>query len=59
MACWSMFIIVIGTFMTIAGTYGSIVSIIDSLKLARTIPTLERYASIIHMNFISCHVFCT
>ena len=31
-ACWSLFIIVIGTFMTIAGTYGSIVGIIDSLR---------------------------
>ncbi|KAJ5747146.1 uncharacterized protein N7511_008842 [Penicillium nucicola] len=32
MACWSGFIIIIGTFMTVAGTYGSIVSIIDSLR---------------------------
>ncbi|CAI7667037.1 hypothetical protein PCG10_001893 [Penicillium crustosum] len=38
MACWSMFIIVIGTFMTIAGTYGSIVSIIDSLKAGGSKP---------------------
>lgn len=32
MVCWSVFVIVIGTFMMIAGTYGSIVSIMDSYK---------------------------
>jgi hypothetical protein len=32
MACWSGFIIVVGTFITIAGTYGSIVGIIDLLR---------------------------
>ncbi|KAL2826631.1 transmembrane amino acid transporter protein-domain-containing protein [Aspergillus cavernicola] len=32
MACWSVFIIVIGTFMTVAGTYGAIVGIIESLQ---------------------------
>ena len=30
MAGWSIFVIVIGTFLMIAGTYGSIVGIIDS-----------------------------
>ncbi|KAG0155718.1 hypothetical protein PDIDSM_2891 [Penicillium digitatum] len=30
MVCWSVFVIVIGTFMMVAGTYGSIVSIIAS-----------------------------
>ncbi|KAJ5958229.1 Amino acid transporter transmembrane [Penicillium vulpinum] len=30
MVCWSVFVIVIGTFMMVAGTYGSVVSIIDS-----------------------------
>lgn len=38
MACWSVFIIVIGTFMTVAGTYGSIVGIIDSLKAGGSPP---------------------
>ncbi|KAJ5609035.1 amino acid transporter (Mtr) [Penicillium herquei] len=32
LACWSGFIIVVGSFMTVAGTYGSIASIIDTLK---------------------------
>lgn len=32
MVCWSVFVIVIGTFLMIAGTYGSIVGIIDSYK---------------------------
>ncbi|KAI9044081.1 uncharacterized protein KD926_001904 [Aspergillus affinis] len=31
MACWSVLIIIIGSFLTVAGTYGSIVSIVDSL----------------------------
>ena len=52
MACWSAFIILIGSFMTVAGTYGSIVSIINSLAedlvarnrgLAPTIPILDRF----------------
>ncbi|KAJ5797389.1 amino acid transporter [Penicillium pulvis] len=30
MVCWSVFVIVSGTFLMIAGTYGSVVSIIDS-----------------------------
>ena len=30
MACWSVFVIAIGSFMMVAGTYGSVVSIIDS-----------------------------
>ncbi|KAJ5317971.1 hypothetical protein N7508_002479 [Penicillium antarcticum] len=30
MVCWSGFVIIIGTFMMVAGTYGSVVSIIDS-----------------------------
>ncbi|OQE42204.1 hypothetical protein PENCOP_c004G08091 [Penicillium coprophilum] len=38
MACWSVFIILIGTFMTVAGTYGSVVSIIDSLKAGGSKP---------------------
>ncbi len=33
-AGWSIFIIVAGTFLTIGGTYGSIVSIIDSYKVS-------------------------
>lgn len=32
MLCWSVFVIVSGTFLMIAGTYGSIVGIIDSLE---------------------------
>ncbi|QSZ29121.1 hypothetical protein DSL72_003631 [Monilinia vaccinii-corymbosi] len=30
MACWSIFVIIIGSFLMVAGTYGSIVGIIDS-----------------------------
>jgi Mn2+/Fe2+ NRAMP family transporter len=30
MVAWSIFIIIVGTFLTIAGTYGTIVTIIDS-----------------------------
>lgn len=30
MVCWSVFVIVSGTFLMIAGTYGSIVGIMDS-----------------------------
>ena len=30
MACWSVFVIAIGSFMMVGGTYGSVVSIIDS-----------------------------
>lgn len=32
MACWSVFVILSGTFLMIGGTYGSIVGIIDSYK---------------------------
>lgn len=32
MVAWCVFIIVLGSFMTVSGTYGSIVNIIDSLK---------------------------
>ncbi|KAF5022810.1 hypothetical protein F66182_5152 [Fusarium sp. NRRL 66182] len=32
MVCWSVFVIVIGTFCMVAGTYGSVVGIIDSAK---------------------------
>lgn len=32
--CWTVFVVVSGTFMTIAGTYGSIVGIINSYKLS-------------------------
>ncbi|RAK75440.1 putative amino acid transporter (Mtr) [Aspergillus fijiensis CBS 313.89] len=32
MACWAVFIIVAGVFITVAGTYGSVISIIDSLQ---------------------------
>lgn len=32
MCAWSVFVIVVGTFMTIAGTYGSIVGIMDTYK---------------------------
>ncbi|KAJ5803944.1 uncharacterized protein N7518_000247 [Penicillium psychrosexuale] len=32
MVCWSVFVIVIGSFMMVAGTYGSVVSIMDSYK---------------------------
>lgn len=31
-ASWSLFIIVVGIFMTVAGTYGAIIGIIDSLR---------------------------
>ncbi|KAI9644860.1 hypothetical protein NHQ30_006887 [Ciborinia camelliae] len=34
MACWSVFVIVVGCFLMIAGTYGSIVAIIDSYNAA-------------------------
>ncbi|KAF5000942.1 hypothetical protein FGRMN_1399 [Fusarium graminum] len=32
MVCWSLFVIISGTFLMIAGTYGSIIGIIDALK---------------------------
>ena len=32
MCAWSMFVIMTGTFMTVAGTYGSVVGIIDTNK---------------------------
>lgn len=32
MVCWAIFVIAIGTFLMVAGTYGSIVGIIDSYK---------------------------
>lgn len=32
MVTWSVFVIVSGTFLMIGGTYGSVVSIIDSYK---------------------------
>lgn len=32
MVCWSLFVIVSGTFLMIAGTYGSVVSIIKSYE---------------------------
>lgn len=32
MVCWSMFIVASGTFMMVAGTYGSILGIIDSYR---------------------------
>ncbi|KAJ5087340.1 hypothetical protein N7456_010956 [Penicillium angulare] len=38
MASWCVFIILIGSFMTIAGTYGSVVGIINSLKDGGTKP---------------------
>lgn len=31
MACWNVFVILIGSFMTVAGTYGAIVNIVNSL----------------------------
>ncbi|TGO24241.1 hypothetical protein BPAE_0108g00340 [Botrytis paeoniae] len=34
MCCWSVFVITIGTFLMVAGTYGSIVAIIDSYSAA-------------------------
>ncbi|WZH47109.1 amino acid transporter [Fusarium acuminatum] len=33
MVCWSLFVIVSGTFLMIAGTYGSVIGIIDALKV--------------------------
>lgn len=30
MVCWSVFVIVLGTFLMVAGTYGSVVAIMDS-----------------------------
>ena len=30
MLAWSIFVIIVGTFLTIGGTYGSVVSIIDA-----------------------------
>lgn len=32
MVCWCVFVISSGTFLMVAGTYGSVVSIIDSYK---------------------------
>jgi hypothetical protein len=32
MVCWSVFVVVIGTFMMVAGTYGSVVSIMENYK---------------------------
>lgn len=32
MVVWSIFVIVLGTFLTVAGTYGSVVSIIDTYR---------------------------
>jgi hypothetical protein len=32
MVCWSVLVVLIGSFLTVAGTYGSIVGIIDSYK---------------------------
>ncbi|KAK7210920.1 hypothetical protein V2G26_018098 [Clonostachys chloroleuca] len=34
MASWAAFVIILGVFLTIAGTYGSIVEIIDSYKIS-------------------------
>lgn len=34
MVCFSIFVIASGTFMMVAGTYGSIVGIIDSYKVS-------------------------
>jgi amino acid permease len=34
MVCWSIFVVVIGTFLMVAGTYGSVVGIIDSYKVS-------------------------
>ena len=30
MVCWSIFVLVIGTFLLVAGTYGSVIGIIDT-----------------------------
>ncbi|RKL05509.1 hypothetical protein BFJ70_g17108 [Fusarium oxysporum] len=32
MVCWSLFVIISGTFLMISGTYGSVIGIIDALK---------------------------
>lgn len=32
LAAWSVFLILIGSFMTVAGTYGSVVSIMDAIR---------------------------
>lgn len=32
MVCWSVFVVLSGTFLMVAGTYGSIVSIIDTYE---------------------------
>lgn len=32
MVCWSLFVIISGTFLMISGTYGSVLEIIDALK---------------------------
>ena len=32
MVCWSIFVIVIGTFLMVGGTYGSVVGIMESYK---------------------------
>lgn len=32
MVCWSVFVIILGCFLTAAGTYGSVVGIIDSYR---------------------------
>lgn len=32
MVCWSIFVVLLGCFLTVAGTYGSIVGIIDSYR---------------------------
>lgn len=34
MVCWSIWVVVIGTFLMVAGTYGSVVGIIDSYKVS-------------------------
>ena len=34
MVCWSVFVIVAGTFLTVAGTYGSVVAIINDKSKA-------------------------
>ncbi|KAH6871028.1 putative amino acid transporter [Thelonectria olida] len=36
MVCFSVFVIVSGTFLMVAGTYGAVVDIIDSYKLSRS-----------------------
>ncbi len=32
MVCWSVFVVAIGTFCMVAGTYGSVVGVVDSYK---------------------------